>query len=556
MEYLEAGRLLYRQSRRYLSDVLPLLREALVSTVALCHIYFRLLIHLLRPVISLLLTLYSLLSPLLSSLLSRLWRFFVQQPARALAAEAAIAIALLALIALERHFQILAGVTRAFTRVSTGVSNRYKACVDAVRRQSRTAAAALPHLLFAALVLAFHRVAGHIVRSQAPGATGLFLAIGKPVWQTLKLLYAVDIEYTRPLQGADDEEEDDQKKELESSPGGTIETLETPTEKSTVRRRKTSTPLSEPYQTRSRTRLQRALEFETENEADEANVSESTPSRVRFSAGGKSEDGDATKEARTPTRQRRGRKVASADDWVQGEASEAAVLRFWVTFGLAWTTRSLAWYFVPGVLQGVIENLDVCLLYVLIWAQLGLTRGADMVYGVVAGAARRRWGRGGTDRTQTANVLVRLAVAANVMRAERVTDMTSTIAESGLALTGVCFLITPRAATFAGTVLIGLVVPVYLTTSVLEGHGSGLGRHNWLAYWAVMGWVEGMFAGCAEVFGWVPLWYHVKMVGILWLQLPYYRGSVVVLDAVMRHVGTALSSVRREVVTPRKRKRA
>lgn len=554
MEYLEAGRLVYRQSRRYLSNVLPLVQEALVSTVSLFHLYLRLLLHLLRPVISLLLNLYSLLSPLLSSLLSRLWLFFLRQPARALAIEAAVAITILLLIAFERRFQVFARIVGVATHLSKSVRYKYRSFVEGVRQQSRFAAASLPHLLFIAGAFLFHRAAGPAVHSLAAGATGLFLTVARPVWLTVKLLYAVDVEHIAP--GHFDEDDD----EVIDSPDTANERLQTPRERAAgVRRRKSTTPLSEPYRTRARVRMEREMERERENDAADANAGTTRSSLLRFISSDnddKPDDASHRREPRTPPRRRRTASL-EADENAIRDSGEIAVLKFWIVFGLAWAVRSVVWYFVPAMLGGVIGKLDVALLYVLVWAQVGLTRGANLVYGLIAGVARRRWKRSGTDRTQTANIFVRLAVAANLVRTERVADLTSAVAESGLALTGVVFLITPRVATYLGTLLIGLLVPVYLTTSALEGGAtSSAARQNWLAYWAVIAVVEVGFLACADLFGWLPLWYHVKMVGILWMQLPYYRGAGVILEAIMGYVGSMLSTVRREVVTPRKRKRA
>ncbi|CDF38261.1 unnamed protein product [Chondrus crispus] len=280
--------------------------------------------------------------------------------------------------------------------------------------------------------------------AQATGATGLLLSIARPAWTTVKLLYAIDIENKRPLR--DDEEEEDEE-ELLDEPEVAVETLETAPGSGNVRRRRPSTPHSKPYQTRSRTRLQRQITFEVEDEASGANLRPPrSPSNVRLSPASeekKSGRSDATNQPLTPPRRRRSSK-RDADDPVNYQASEPAALKFWVTFGLVWTARSIMWYFVPSMLKGAIESLDITLLYVLIWAQLGITKGAEIVYGLVAGVARRRWRRGGRDRTQTANMFLRMAVAANLLRSERLIYMTGMIAESGLALTGVFFLITPR----------------------------------------------------------------------------------------------------------------
>lgn len=433
---------------------------------------------------------------------------------------------------------------------------RYRRVLASLRAKSRIAALAFPHVLYAALALAVHFTIGKFLAPFTQGIGMVLVACVRPAVRTALLLYSVDV-------GDNSTSEAGSMVDSAERPVLSIRQNEGGSERSsTIRRRRKTEKRSSIDAVRAHAA---SVAAEIENDGDEANLPK--PSRVRINEASRASEDKAGSSLvlRTPevAINRRSRAVVTEKDENDlRSAMEANVLRFWIVFGLVWSVRNLAWYFCPLVLRYVVARLDTCLFYFFLWAQLGMTCGANVVYSVIANIARKRWrldtkAKGGESRTEQASLFIRLAVMANLVSKERASDVTSTVTESGLALVGVVFLITPRMATFLGTLLIGLLIPCYLSTAALETRGSeGMVRHNWLLYWSVFSVTDATFAACSEMFGWLPLWYHVKMVIILWLQLPYYRGSVVVLDYVMECVGSALSSVRKQVVTPRKRKRA
>eukprot|EP00177_Eucheuma_denticulatum_P000171 GFKZ01000303.1.p1 GENE.GFKZ01000303.1~~GFKZ01000303.1.p1 ORF type:complete len:562 (-),score=41.13 GFKZ01000303.1:1076-2761(-) len=561
MEYTRAASLIARQTKAYLDDLLPLARDTIEAVLEATILFLRLAYVLLQPVVTLALHLYRLVSPAVTLLLQKLWNAFRLQPARILAVEAGFALICLSLMLLERRF----GLLRRFHALTLGtyysIVARYQCLLISLRAKSRTAALAFPHFLYAITALAVHALIGHFIAPFTQGAGMVFVACVRPAVKTVLLLYSVDIDDNRIRAPAFSERKTARsgvRHVYDESSAADFSAL-TPT----LRRRRRP-ELSSPMKSmRSRAA---DVAAEIENDGDGANIPKKQ--RVRISDNPVVEEDkkcSSTVVPNTPQTLRGVRteeKITDKDDHSARNEAEVSVLQFWIVFGLVWAMRSVTWYFCPAVLEHVVAGLDTGLFYFFLWAQLGMTQGSSVVYSGIAGAARRRWRldmtrRAGERRMQQLNVLVRLAVMANLVSEERASDAMSTVAESGLALLGIVFLITPRVGTFIGTLLIGLLAPCYLSTSALETRGAeGLVRHNWLSYWSVFSLMDAGFAACVDTLGWLPLWYHVKMVVILWLQLPYYRGSVVVLDYVMGHVGSALSSVRREVVTPRKRKRA
>lgn len=464
--------------------------------------------------------------------------------------------ALLVLILLERRFGLLHRVYVLTVGSYRSVKARYRLVLASLRSKSRTAALAFPHVLYVALAFAVHVTVGKFIAPFTQGAGMVLVACVRPAVRTVLLLYSVDVDY-EPMN------EVEPVVNAEERPVLAIRQNEGTGERaSTMRRRRKADKRSSIDPMRARAA---SVAAEIENDGSEANASKQPRVRINETPEVRREKEDGTLVLRTPevavNRKTRIARTGQDDSDVCG-AMEVKVLRFWIVFGLVWSARSLAWYCSPIVLRHMLAGLDTALFYFFVWAQLGMTRGSNVLYSLIAKIARKRWHleekpKKGEDRMEQVGLLIRLAVMAKLVSAERAPDMTSTVTESGLALVGVVFLITPRVATFLGTLLIGLLVPCYLSTAALETRGGeGMVRHNWLSYWSVFSVTDATYAACAEMFGWLPLWYHVKMVIILWLQLPYYRGSVVVLDYVMEGVGSALSSVRKQVVTPRKRKRA
>lgn len=270
---------------------------------------------------------------------------------------------------------------------------------------------------------------------------------------------------------------------------------------------------------------------------------------------------------------------------------ERTLLTFWVAFGLVWAIRSLTWYLCPSVLESFMTMVDTWMFYLFIWAQVSLTNGARFGYALFTSFLRKRGiisGKVRKNATHTMNGLAnetaketvhQLGLVMRLLSSLRIFDaiksgriwraLTDSGAVAGIAI---MFLAVPRMVTFLATVFLGVALPAVKTAITLENSLNDqpdsqsneneaddfldleLQRHNWLAYWSVFSLLDAIYASGTEKFGWLPLWYHVKMAIILWLLIPRFRGTVIVLDYLMAHVGLLLSTMRKQTVTPRKRK--
>lgn len=529
MDHVLALRPIIVSSRIYVQETLPLARDALEATLEASHLTIRLVFRLTRPFLLLFTSLLRLAAPILRRLSLHLWTIICLQPTHILAAEALFAFVLLLLILIERRYGFLRRLHAATLGMATIILRRYRKMLSNVRAKSRLAAAALPHLLFLTIATLVQYLAGHYLTPITQGPGMVILTVAIPAWHTILLLYSVDIEPPATPQ-------------IEPAPVTPSPTMvTTPT-----------TPLSSTPRPRRRRRqkssdMRRAAQVaaEIENDGNTTNVP-----RTRF----------AIEAAPSPSTPPVSKQVDDEDDSAIREKEELDVLRFWVLFGITWTVRSVVWFFTPALLSHFMARFDTLLFWWFLWLQIGATSGSRLIYRLISKAARRRWRLDARKkreaRLEQLGLIMRMLVSARVVTGDRAASLTNNFAESGFALIGVVFLVTPRVATFLGTLLIGLLVPCYLSTSMLETGADGLSRHNWLSYWAVIALLDALLTLWSDFISWLPLWYHAKMVLILWLQLPYYRGCVVLLDYFMGHVGSALSTVRKQAVTPRKRKRA
>lgn len=580
MDYLRLAQSVSVRVRDYLSDVLPLARQTASVTFLAVQLHLRLVARVCSPLITVLIHLYHYLIPVLTLILRQLYILFTLQPPHVLAFEALTCLFLLLLTLLERRFGIVARIRSFHYRITSAISSRYHRFRDHLYSKSRLAASILPHALFFTLAFITHTSIGHLIAPFTRGAGMVLLACVHPAIRTLLLLYRLEISDPRPTRrpstfrertrlmppledltpDSDSDPPPDDRSDPDYTPSSTL-SRDTPNS-TTLRRSRRRAALHAQTDLRQRAATVAAAIADAANDNHDSNcdsrtgassssraVTPASTRRVRIQS--VSPDPSARIPASTRT---------SSPRPPEARAAERAVLRFWVVFGVVWAARSFTWFFCPVVLEGVVTAVDARLFYLFIWAQLSLTRGADVVYDLIARFARRRWHLGPREGVRRLNAIMRLLVAMRIVEEERASKLMSVVEESGLALLGVLFLITPRWTTFLGTLAIGLIVPCYLTMVVLEGRARddmiAIARHNWLSYWGVFSLVDAGFSAGADVLGWMPLWYHTKMVIILWLQLPYYRGSVIILDWFMERVGLALSSVRQQTVTPKKRKRA
>lgn len=585
MEFVRAARMLGGQARVHLSDVTPLVYDLGEALFDVLLISLRLLVAMARPVAAALLALRRALTPTFLAAASAAWHVFVSQSPEALALEAALGGGVLLLLALEVRFGVLRGVLHMCSGVMRGVARWYAGVKRGVREKSRLAAAALSHFVFVVPCLVASLWFGRRWNAFAR-AWGVFaVACVRPVWKTAAALYGMEEEHIvadghgaelvpvrtgahgsvregiafEEVSDVDSDEASDEARGGDTDPlaGTGVEDTRSP-------ERGPDCSVD-----RGAASAENDLDGESGQDSDRKGVHEAEHiplasglrRRQRQSATGSLPAGvNATASPRTtvtPTRgpvtPKRARRSAQSVERI-AKTNEMDLLRYWSVFGVIWAGRGLAHYFSPSLFAPVLLRLDLLLFYLLLWLQIGLTRGSELLFPVLASALRQghHLRSNASAGAEQLNVFLRVLVSVGAVNAERAAMITSNLTESGVVLLGVIFFITPRAATYVGTLLTGYLVPVYFTVFAATPVSPPVTRHTWLSYWATFAVVEAVHVHLSKNLDWVPLWYHGKLALILWLQIPYYRGASTLLDSGMRYFGSLVSACRRTTVTPRK----
>ena len=84
--------------------------------------------------------------------------------------------------------------------------------------------------------------------------------------------------------------------------------------------------------------------------------------------------------------------------------------------------------------------------------------------------------------------------------------------------------------------LIGWALPAYLSVQAIESPGTNDDK-QWLTYWVVFGSLNlAESLGLRFVLYWIPMWFVIKTLFIIWLMLPATRGAEVLYINVIRPV--------------------
>lgn len=109
--------------------------------------------------------------------------------------------------------------------------------------------------------------------------------------------------------------------------------------------------------------------------------------------------------------------------------------------------------------------------------------------------------------------------------------MASPLLSSGLALgseVGLQLLLTPASTNIlvrAACTVVGVGVPVYSSFKAVESRDPEE-KEEWLVYWCAYGCVSVAEAFADKLLGtWLPYYYHVKLVVLVWLQIPNNFGA-------------------------------
>lgn len=303
---------------------------------------------------------------------------------------------------------------------------------------------------------------------------------------------------------------------------------------------------------------------------------------------------------------------------VSRASHERELLRFWIFMAIMWIIRCSLHVLCPSLsmFRRMLYAGDVWLLYVVVWALLGLTKGADIMCAVLVrllhrnglvllpfhalpSSYSRKWqgfesvsfwdsARSSSTRKMKKNevfeqlgILMRVAKSLSITQTINVHRVWRFLFDSGLALfLFLVFTLTPRPITYLAAIGAGVIWPCIRSVLAIEakdvdgdkdedkkrspstsigdcddGHvhcgrlrqssSAALRRQNWLAYWTVNAVLELAYAVVGARLSWVPLWLHVKVAIVVWLQADDSAGAFYLLDWTMARIGFEVSSFNR-----------
>lgn len=257
----------------------------------------------------------------------------------------------------------------------------------------------------------------------------------------------------------------------------------------------------------------------------------SSPHWASFLGYGKKVDNSVLVVAESPAEAQRRVRLAEQRAVFASQGRENIML--WVLLGLA----NVAHAFGGSYLFDVIPMLPQIKLFILLWLQLPGTDGTGVLYGLIIPLVNKHIAavqlpdspidqdKGNALLTLIGTVLVTFKMIPSVNFAR------SFISESGFVLLGLGFLPCPGFIVRLGSVLVGLVFPMYASIGALpckeqvSDKSIALAR-RWLQYWLVFTLFRAVHSTATMVVGGlIPFWYHAELLLIMWLQLPLFQGA-------------------------------
>lgn len=216
--------------------------------------------------------------------------------------------------------------------------------------------------------------------------------------------------------------------------------------------------------------------------------------------------------------------------------SYEACLKYWVLWSLAVCVIGMVTLFLPAfVTSFVTAPLHFCNIF-LVWMHSPFTRGDIALYtwlsplvSPYANCIHEREAAVHPEAEEKTNFLIRMLVSLRVVP-ERHVHLAKDLWSQGPALFGLLFMFTPGFVASRGCSLMGFGFPAYVTIGVL-GEKRTRRYEWWIAYFSVAVTVDYLITAIGREIGWIPLFYHVKLLVMMWLQFPYFQGAERIFNA-------------------------
>lgn len=216
-------------------------------------------------------------------------------------------------------------------------------------------------------------------------------------------------------------------------------------------------------------------------------------------------------------------------------------LKFWVLWSVARCSIGLFTLFVPAFVSDFLSVPIYLRNVFMLWVHSPFTRGDIALYTWVgplispyANRLRDVDVAPQENQNDAANIMMRTLIALRIVPEKHVHFM-SDMWSQGPALGGLMFIFTPGFVTSRGCSIMGFGFPAYCVIGTL-GDKRTRRYEWWLSYFCVAVMVDFVINAISTELSWLPFFYHGKLVVMMWLQFPYFRGAERIFDAVFSSV--------------------
>ncbi|KAJ0397664.1 hypothetical protein ATCC90586_005649 [Pythium insidiosum] len=250
---------------------------------------------------------------------------------------------------------------------------------------------------------------------------------------------------------------------------------------------------------------------------------------------------NAQSSAKTP--QPRPSGTASSTEWRPFEAC----LKYWVLWSIVTCVGSVVSLFVPSFVAAYFAVPTYWVNIVLAWIHSPIARGDIVLYTLLSPLVNPYANRikdvrdadppADAQDNEASNFLLRGLVAFGVIKPTYM-HLLKDLWSQGPALGGLMFIFTPGFVTARGALLVGFGFPAYVTMGALADKRTR-NYEWWLLYFTVAVAADHLITALGGNLSWLPLFYHAKLLGMMWLQFPYFRGAQKIFDSTFENMFTA-----------------
>ncbi|TMW59444.1 hypothetical protein Poli38472_004513 [Pythium oligandrum] len=361
---------------------------------------------------------------------------------------------------------------RRFVVVRRNLRLRYRQFVLSLDEKARMVAVVVPHVVFVALVYVVVFWSPSVVLELwSNEAITLLLSLGIPLIRTIAAIHRKRVQQVRAAEGTPDS---------------------------------STTPASTPAQTPA-----------------------PTPSKIPT----------RPSEIRSANARAKALAAAVALTYNEWRAYEAC-LKYWVLWSITVCTISVVSMFIPAFIARYLTIPTYWTNILLAWMHSPVARGDIALYTLLSPLVNPYANRikdmtdtasgNGAQENEATNFLMRTLVAFNVVKPTYM-HLLSDMWSQGPALIGLMFIFTPGFVTARGALLVGFGFPAYVTMGALADKRTRT-YEWWLLYFAVAVIVDHLLTSIGTTLWWLPLFQHLKLLVMMWLQFPYFRGAQKIFD--------------------------